>query len=147
MVWHFYSGMTHDKLLKKSFAGFWQMLVVWQRYQCLVEVGGGIFNGPIGVSRDASERCSMQINAWRCYRMAAYNTSVRFISSCEGGNEALGGAKGLEGVDFRCRFIARSVKSKKMTTVWDHRGPTAAVVYYILFGIVNGKKIHLSIAS
>ena len=36
--------------------------------------------------------------------MAAYNTSVRFISSCEGGNEAVGGAKGLEGVDFRCRF-------------------------------------------
>ena len=47
--------MTDDKLLKKSFAGFWQMLVVWQRYQCLVEVGSGIFNGPIGVSRDATD--------------------------------------------------------------------------------------------
>ena len=44
-------------------------------------------------------------------------------------------------------FIARSVKSHKMTMDWTHRGPIAAVVYYILFGIVKGKGLHLSIAS
>ena len=87
-----------------------------------MEVGGGIFNGPIGVSRDATEWRSMHINAWRCYRMAAYNTSLRFISSCEGGNEAVGGAKGLlvEGVDFRCRFYCSIVE---ITQNDDSLGP------------------------
>ena len=44
-------------------------------------------------------------------------------------------------------FIARSVISQQMTMLWTHRGPIAAIAYYILFGTVKDKGLHLSIAS
>ena len=37
------SDMTYDEPLMKSFAGFWQMLVIWRRSRYLVEACGGIF--------------------------------------------------------------------------------------------------------
>ena len=62
--------MTHDKLFMESFAGFRQLLVLSQRYLCLVEVGGGFSNGPdtipsVLLSEQASTILNESAIKWR----------------------------------------------------------------------------------
>ena len=103
IVWHSHSDITHDKLLKKIFAGFRQMLVVWQRYRCLLEVGDGI-------STDLSEYRGILLNGVACESVREdaiewlHIIRVFDLYPREKTRVELWNAKGPTGADLRSNF-------------------------------------------